>query len=98
MSVNLYVVQCNAQNSAKTVVTNQWAASLTQSGWSILPRAPRIHITVKQSPSDFSVIIPITMTKKCKIIYSGSEILSFFLGSQKGQLLILYVGVSYLFL
>jgi hypothetical protein len=56
MSVNLYVVQYNAQNSAKSVVTNLWAASLIQSGWNILPRAPKIHIIEQQSPLDFSVI------------------------------------------
>ena len=83
MCVNLCVVQYNAQNSAKRVVTNPWAASLIQRGWNILPRAPRIHITEQQSPLDFSVIFPIIMMKKCKIIYSVSDILGFFfLGSQ----------------
>jgi hypothetical protein len=94
MSVTAYVVQCNAQHSAKRVVTNPWAASLIQRGWNILPRASRIHITEQQSPLDFSVIFPIMMMKKCKIIYSGSEILSFFFFFiPEGQLLILYVGV-----
>jgi hypothetical protein len=60
------------------MVTNPWAASLIQRGWNILQRVPRIHITEQQSPLDLSVVFPITMMKKCKIIYSGSEILSFF--------------------
>jgi len=77
--------------------TNPWAASLIQKGRNILPRAPIIHITEQQSPMDLSVIFPIMMMKKCKIIYSGSEILSFFFLDPKRTIINTVYGNTPLF-
>jgi len=96
MSVNLYVVQCNAQNSAKRVLNNPWEASLIHRGWNILPRAPRIHITEQQSPLDVSVIFQTMMMNKCKNHLYWMWDFKFFSWIPKGQLLILHMGVRYL--